>query len=161
MTVHANLQLSPPLHRFQHRDLISIFDVTTGGDAGGDAGYFESGAAELAGKIGGRGFAFDGGIGGEDDLVGLAVLDALHQIRNAQLLRAHAVDGRDGSVQHVIDAVVRARLLDGSDVRGFFHDANQALVAGCAGTIGTRVNISDIATYRTKVKCFFKSVDRR
>src|SRR5439155_17068334 len=59
------LQLPSPLHRFHHCDLIGVLDVTAGGDAGSNAGHFESGAAELAGKIGGRGLAFDSGIGGE------------------------------------------------------------------------------------------------
>ena len=112
MTVHANLQLSPPLHRLQHRDLIRVLDVASGGNAGGDAGYFESDAPELAGKICGGGLAFDGGIGGENDFVRLTIFHALHQVRNAQLLGAHAVDGRNRSVQHVIDAVVVARFFD-------------------------------------------------
>src|SRR5216684_4226124 len=111
----GTLQLSSPLHRFEHRDFVGVLDVAAGGDAGGDAGHFKSGAAELAGKIRGCGLAFDSWIRGENDFVGLAVFHALHQIRNAQLLWADAVDGRDGSVQYVIDAVV---------MPGFFDSGN-------------------------------------
>ena len=59
----------------------------------------------------------------------LAGFDAVHQIRDAQLLRADAVEGRNGSVQHVIDAVVVPRLFDGGDVGRLFDHADEALVA--------------------------------
>src|SRR5260370_37566471 len=95
----------------------------------------------------GGGFAFNGGIGSDDDLVNAAVIYAFQQRWNPQLLRTYAVQRRDSSVQHVIDAVVRARLLDGSGVRGFFHDRNQALVAGCAGTIRARAKIRAMGPY--------------
>ena len=40
--LHAGdgLQLPAPFHGFQHGDLVGIFDVAAGWDAGGDAGDF-------------------------------------------------------------------------------------------------------------------------
>ena len=42
-------------------------------------------------KISCRCLAFDRGIGGYDDFIDLAVLDAPHQVRYSQLVRADAV----------------------------------------------------------------------
>ena len=55
--------------------------------------------------------------------------EAGEQVGDAELLRADAADGRERAVQHVVDAVVAARLLDGGDVGGLFDDADDVLVA--------------------------------
>src|ERR1051325_7918608 len=51
------------------------------------------------------------------------------------------------------------RLLNGSDVGGLFHHAYQALVAGNISAVASWINISDVITYRTKMKFFFKVAD--
>src|SRR5258708_11521782 len=108
---------------------------------------------------GGR-LALNGGIRRDNDLVNAAVIYAFQQRRNPQLLRSNAVQRRDGPMQHMVDTIVRARLFNGRDVRRLLHHTNEALVAGCAGAVSAWVNVSDVATYRTKMKCFFKSMNR-
>ena len=138
------LQLSPPFHRFQHGDLIGIFDVAADGDTHRDARDFHSGALELLREIGGGGFAFDRRIGCDDDLVHVAGVDTSDQIGDAQLLRANAVEWGDGPVQNVEGAVEVLGLFDGGDVRGLFDYADQALVTGGASAIDAGVDVGDV-----------------
>src|SRR5215469_10715606 len=75
------------------------------------------------------------------------------------MLRTDSLQRRNGAVQHVVDAVIGLGLFDGGNVRRLFHHAHQALVAGRARTIAAWINIRDIATYRAKMKFFFKVAD--
>ena len=90
---------------------------------------FTPAALELLREIGRGGFAFYRGIGGEDDFVDVAGIDAGEEIRDAQLVRADAVQRRNRAVQNVKDSVEVLGLFDGGDVGGLFDHADQALVA--------------------------------
>src|SRR5882724_2488287 len=103
--------------------------------------------------------AFDRGIGRDDHFIQATALNPFHQRWYAQLLRTHTMQRRNGTVKNVIDAVIKPGFFDGSNIRGLFHHANQTLVSGGTGAVATRVNISNIATYRTKMKFFFKIAD--
>src|SRR5579871_4195301 len=98
------------------------------------------------------GFAFDRWIGRDDHFIQTAALNPFHQRGDAQLLRAHAMQWRDGAMQHVINTVIKPGLLNGRDIRGLFHHADQALITGSASAIAAWINVSDIAAYRTKMK---------
>ena len=76
-----------------HGDFVGVFDVGAGGDAGGDAGDAEGGfgVAEFLGEVGGSGFAFGGGAGGEDDFFDFG--EAGEEVGDAELLGADAADG--------------------------------------------------------------------
>ena len=86
-----DLQFAAAFHGFQHGDFVGVFDVAADGNAGRDARDFQSCAAELSGKVGRGGFAFDGWIGGDNNFVDLIVFHAAHEICDSQLLRADAV----------------------------------------------------------------------
>ena len=70
-----------------------------------------------------------------------------------------AVDRRNGSVQHVIDAVVVARLLDGGDVGRLFDHADEPLIAGRAGTIDAGINVGDVVADRAQAQAGLDVVD--
>src|SRR5580693_10666189 len=101
-------------------------------------------------KIGRGSFALDRRIGGNNDLIHLAVLDPPHQIGDAQLLRTYAVQWRDRPMQHVINAVEVFGLLDGPDIGGFLDDANHPLVAGSAAAVDARIDICNVVAYGTQ-----------
>src|ERR1700741_232301 len=60
------------------------------------------------------------------------------------MLRAYAVERRESSVEYVIHAVVAARFFNRGDVGRLFDDANEALVAGRAGAIQARIDVSNV-----------------
>lgn len=62
-------------------------------------------------------------------------------------------------MQHMVDAVVRSRLFDGSNVCRLFHHAHQALVARRAGTVAAWINISDVVADRAEVELFLEVLD--
>lgn len=63
----AKLELAAVFHGFEHGDFVGEFDVGADGDAHSDAGAAEAQGFEEPGEVGGGGFAFYGGVGGEDD----------------------------------------------------------------------------------------------
>ena len=67
---------------------------------------------------------------------------------------------RQSTVQHVINAVIAARLLNGRDVCRLFHNAHQPLVARWAAAIDAGVDVGDIAANRAEVKTRFHLPDR-
>src|SRR3981081_1284915 len=154
------LQLPSAFHGFQHGDFVRVFDVAADGDAHRDAGNFDAHALELLREIRGSGFAFDRGSGGDDDLVDSAGVDAGDEVRDSQLLRTYSVQRGDGSVQDVEDAVKVLGLFNGSDVSGFFDDADQTLVAGGAGAIGAGVDVGDVVAQRAESQVSLKVADR-
>jgi len=62
------LQLAAVFEGASHGDLVGVFDVRAGGDAGGDTGDAQRGllAVGFVGEIAGGGLAFDGGGVSED-----------------------------------------------------------------------------------------------
>src|SRR5260370_994301 len=144
--------LPSAFHGFQHGDFIGVFNVAAYRNAHSDTRNFgrRTLALDLLGEVNRGGLAFHGGIGGENDLIYLATLQALQQILNAQMLRADSVQRRKGAVQDVIDAIKVARLLDGGNVGGLFHHSHQALVAGRIAAIDARINIGNVVAQRAQ-----------
>ena len=122
----------PAFHCLLHSHFVGVLDVAAHGNAGGDAGDANPGRFEQARQIDGRGFAFERGIGGDDNLVGAVVFQAVHEVGNAQVLGANAVNGRKRAMQNMVDAAVIAGFFDSGNVGWFLDHANEALVAGRA-----------------------------
>lgn len=55
-------------------------------------------------------------------------------------------------MQHVVDAVKMAGLLDGSDIRGFLHHAYKALVAGGVAAVGAGIDVGDVIADRAQAE---------
>src|ERR1700722_3003311 len=126
------LNLTAAFERARHRDLIGIFDVAAGGDAGGDARDAHWKRLEQIGEQGRGSFAFERWASGEDGLVDLAALSARGEGAGAQMFRADAVERRERAMQHVVDAVVMGALDDANAGR-LLDYADLALVARGAG----------------------------
>src|ERR1017187_2387569 len=188
--IQPSLELAPAFHGAGHGDFVGVLDVGAGGDAGGNAGDAQRGrdAVDLSREVSRGGFAFGGGRGCEDDLadgsgletlgvqrdrvrrgvigrlgrcgVGLAYGEARQQVGDAELLRTNAADGRKRAVQHVVNAVVAARLLDGGDVGGLFHDTDDVLVADGAGAVAAGVDVGDVVADGAEAEAGFDLADR-
>ena len=94
------LQREPPGERAGEGELVDELEVAAERHAGGQAGDGQIWEVlEQAGQVGGGGFAFGVGVGGEDDFgdlggvvaveVGKDAADALQQGRDGEVLGAH------------------------------------------------------------------------
>src|SRR5581483_11005930 len=80
---------------------------------------------------------------------------------DAQVLGTDAMQRRERSVQHVIDAVVRSRFFYRGNVGWLFHHTHEALVACGAGAIDTRLDIGDVVADGAEVQALLEISDRR
>ena len=79
-------------------------------------------------KIRCSGFALKVGVGGDDDFLDGAVIEAGEEFPDPQLLRTDARDGINGPAQHVIPAAEGPRALHGQDVFGLLNDTDDRRV---------------------------------
>ncbi len=105
------------------------------------------------------GYAFEGGTGGEDDFVDVAAFYARQQIDGAELVGAYAVQGREGAVEDVIDALVASGAFDAGDAGGLFDDADQALVARGTGAVGAGVYVGYVVADGAETQGGFEGAD--
>ena len=89
---------------------------------------FTGSGLEQRGQVEGGGVAFDVGVGAQDDLFDALGVEPGQQFPDPQLVRADAVDGADGALQHVIAAVVFPGLLHRHHVAGLLHHADDRRV---------------------------------
>src|SRR5260221_5895246 len=133
------LHIPAAFHRLQHSDFVGVFDVAAHWNAHRDARNFHADAFELLREISRGSFAFDRWVGGDDDFVDIARINARDEIANAQLIRTDTVQRRDGTVQDVEDSVEVLGLFDGRNVGRLFNYAHQALITSRAGAVNARI----------------------
>ena len=95
-------------------------------------------------QILGRRVALDVGVGREDDLASPIRSNSREQGRDLEVVRADSLDRRERAVQHVVDAPIPTRALEGQDIERLLHDADQGMVAllisaDAAGIVGRDV----------------------
>ena len=98
-------------------------------NAVGKARDFNAERLEQARDIHRGRFALGVRIGREDDLLGALVGDALHQLADADVIRADMTHRRERAVKHMVQAAVLLCALEGDHVARVCHDADGLLVA--------------------------------
>ena len=121
---------------------IDLAEFPTQGHAMGDAGDLDLMPGGQVGDVVRGGDPLHGGTDGEDDLAQAPLAQALLQGRQAQFRRAHAIQGREPPTQHEIEPAKSGGLLDGDDLRGALHHAEQGLVAIGVAAQGTQVALA-------------------
>lgn len=150
------LQPQPPAQRPGEREFVHEFEVAAEGHAAGQTGDYEVGeVAKHARKVGGGGFAFGIGVGGQDDFTHLGdvptfhvvqdTADALKQGSNAQVFGSNISQGIERPTKHVIPPAVFTGAFDDLDVFGFFNHANNARVAPRIGAEAADFFAGDVA----------------
>jgi hypothetical protein len=76
------------------------------------------------------------------------VSQALYEFCYFEILWSHALNGGDGAMQDVIEAVILPRPFDGEDVQRFFNDADQGSVSMSITADGTWAHFRDVETLR-------------
>ena len=79
------------------------------------------------------GFAFDGGVGGDDDFFDGVFGDAGEEFFDVELVGRDAVNGGDGAAEDVIGAFVLFSGFDSVDVEWFFNHEDRGFVARGVG----------------------------
>src|SRR5699024_12492759 len=83
-------------------------------------------------EVGGGGFAFEIGVRGDHGLLDLAVLQAGHELVDAQIVRADPGHRVDRAADDMVETAVFAGALDGHDVLGLLDHADHRSVAARA-----------------------------
>lgn len=70
----------------------------------------------------GSGFAFDGGVSGDDDFGNGVVFDSINEFTDVELFGGDAVNGADGAAKNVIGTGILVSLLNGVNIKRSFDD---------------------------------------
>ena len=150
------LQPQPPTQRPGEGEFVHEFEVAAEGHAAGQAGDYEVGeVAKHARKVGGGGFTFGVGVGGQDDFAHLGDVSTFHVVQdtadtlkqggNAQVFGSNVGQGIERPTEHVIPPAVFTGAFDDLDVFGFFNHTNNARVAPRIGAEAADFFAGDVA----------------
>src|SRR5690606_27910035 len=126
-------------------DLVRVLEVPADGQAGREPRDGDAHAAQHPGEVGGGGLALDVGVGGEDDLGDVAVGQAGHELTDAEVVRADAVDRIDRAAEHVVLPAELAGALDRDDVLGLLDDAQDVVAAAGVQADTAALTLGDVA----------------
>src|SRR6478735_9315327 len=129
------------------RDLVGVLEVAADGQAGRESGDRDADVAQQPAQVGGGGLALEVGVGGDDDLLDLPRGEPGHELADAQVVGADAVDRADRAAEHVVGAAELAGALDGDDVLGLLDDADGGLVAARVGADAAALGLRDVAAH--------------
>lgn len=93
-------------------------------DAVGETGHLDLKGFKQLGNIHGGGFPLDSGVGGHDDLLHLLVRHPHEELLDPDLIRADAVHGGDGPVEHMIHPMIFPGAFKGHHVPRILHHAD-------------------------------------
>src|SRR5690606_8400330 len=108
---------------------VDVFEIAPHGNATSEPGHPWPERPDFLLQVDRRGLALDAGVGRDDDLLDDTLpADALKESDHVQLFRPHSVQRREVAAEHVEDAAKLPGALDGTDLVGLFHDAQNATI---------------------------------
>ena len=112
-------------------DLVGIFEVNANRDTASQSGDNDGQASFLDKPLEKKrgGFAFDRGVGSDDDFFDVVGLDALNELRDVQLLGTDTIDRRYSATEYVIGALELVCPLKCDDIKRFFNNGDELFVA--------------------------------
>ena len=135
----SHLYPLPARERVREGAGVDVFEFTAERDTVGDARGFDLVFRRHLGNIMGRGLAFDGRIGGQNQLLDITGgQPALEQIQ-PELIRADTIQRRQMAHQYEVLAAKFSRVFDREYVGWRFDDAQHGTVSG--GTLADAANI--------------------
>src|SRR3712207_6229875 len=118
-SIVVSLMDSPPsFERPTQGDLVGVLKVPTDRKSTREPGYPDPQVRQEACEVRRSGLAFQVRVRGQDDLGDRAVGEPGHQLPDAELVGADALDGRDRAAKDVVAAPELAGPLDRDDVLG-------------------------------------------
>lgn len=150
----AALQRPPGLDGAAEGELVRVLEVAAHGQAARQATHRHAQRLDGARKVARRGLPLDVGVGGDDDLLDVLLAKAREQLANAQLLGTDLVHGADHAAEHMVQAVVGTRALDGLHVARLAHHADAGAVAHAVHADGALVGRSVVEAAAAEVHVF-------
>ena len=123
---NAGLDFRASLKGTGQGNIIGVLEFGTVGQSAGQAGDPYAERCNDAAQVHGGLFTFQVSVGGHDDLGHLAVLQAFRKFTDADIVGADALRGRNGAVEHVIEASEYAGMFDDDHVLRLLDDADLA-----------------------------------
>ena len=131
--------------------LIGILQGGAHGDAVGDPGGPDAGRFEQAGNVEGSCLAFNGWVGGQDDLFNLVgFLEPSKELLELDVLGASILHGGDGPVEDMVETPVVVDAFHGSQVPGCFNQADPGPVPAAGRADLTGIILCQVAADGTE-----------
>lgn len=147
----TRLEFPAALERAREGDVVGVFEVGAAGQATGEACHLHAGRANEPLDEHGSCFTLKAGIGGHDDLLDYAILQAENQFSDVDIFRANTVHRIEDAVKHVILAAVAARTVDCEHIKWLFDDADDGAVAAFIRAVAAGVTLGDVHADRAEV----------
>ena len=91
MPFSAKSDFASSFHRLPHRQVVGILEIAADGNAGGNPRHAYAKRLEETREVDRRGLALDRRVGGKNDLLDAAVIDARQQTLDLQIIRPDAM----------------------------------------------------------------------
>ena len=141
------------------RHLIRILEIPADGQPAREPRHADA-IAQAIGEVGGRRLARHVRVRGEHDLLDAALLDAIEQLADPEIRRLDAVEGGEGAAEHVVEAPVLVRPLEGDDVDRLLDDAHDRAVAPRVRADGAELVLGQVAAVAAEVHALLHLGDR-
>src|SRR5574337_839722 len=128
-----SIQPLPAAERVCQRAAVDVFKLAAQGYAISQPGRSHAPCPRQLRQVVCHGVALHRGIGGNDQLLDLALAQALGQLGQTQLFRPQSVQRRQATHQHEILAAVTGGLLDRRQLGRRLHHAHHLTIAAAAG----------------------------
>jgi hypothetical protein len=132
------------------REFVGILEIAAHWQAAGNTGDREAERFKESRQIHGGGFAFDVGVGTQNDLRDRMIAQPVEELFHAKLIGTDTIDGIDGTLKHVIAPAVFAGALDGNDISRLFDDTDDRRIAPVIGTDPATHLVADVEADLTK-----------
>src|SRR5438034_4295820 len=120
------------------RDLVCVLEVAADRKAACEPSH--AGAlAQAVGQVGGCRLAGHVRVRREDDLLDAVSVHPLQELVDAEVRGLDAVERRERTAEHVVDATELVRALDGEEVGGLLNDADDGAIAPGIGADGAEL----------------------
>ena len=145
----TSLDRPPALEGADEGHLVGVLEVAADRQAARDPADERDDRLQSLGQVHRRRLAFERRIGREDDLlerrpVAGGLIGADEQLADVQPLGTDPVDGRDRTMQDVVQPLDLAGALQGEDVERLLDDAQPALVTRRIPTDGAQRLVADV-----------------
>src|SRR4249920_1817421 len=151
----SDIEQSPPFERTAQRHLVGVLKVTANWQSTSKPRDAQPHRLEQSRQVGRGGFALQVGVGGEDHLGDLAIRQSRHQLANAQVVRAYALDWADGAAEHVVTAAELTRPFDRDHVLGLLNDTDHSQIAAWVAADTALLLLCDVPADRTEPNLVF------
>src|SRR5574337_531297 len=140
-----SIQQLPAAERVCQRAAVDVFKLAAQGYAISQPGRSHAPCPRQLRQVVCRGVALHRGIGGNDQLLDLALAQALGQLGQTQLFRPQSVQRRQATHQHEILAAVTGGLLDRRQLGRRLHHAHHLTIAAAAGAKRAHRILAEVA----------------